>query len=189
MLLPVPPARTGGGLETPPNLFLNAVFGSMQVWNAKRHESGGEAARQRRRTRAGGPRTFSKGGQIKSLGGYRWDVASESKEEYLASGLVCDKEPHLRVRISYYRRAVQAQAHGYSRAPAACCGRIRVRSQRNRHRTAGSEMSKMPVKRAYARPMALWQTPKQAGGTGAPSARGGFRIIWALNTAARRPST
>ena len=50
---PVLPARTGGGPEKPPNLFLNAVFGSMQVWNAKRHESGEGAARQRRGTRAG----------------------------------------------------------------------------------------------------------------------------------------
>ena len=161
LFLSVPPARTGGGPEKPPNLFLNAVFGSMQTWNTKRSESGGGAARQRRRTRAGGPRTFNKRDQIKSLGGYRWDVASEPKEEYLVSGLVCDKEPHLRVRIPYYRWAVQVQAHGYSRAPAACCGRVRVRFQRNRHRTAVYEMPKMPVKRACARPMALWQTPKQ----------------------------
>ena len=80
----------------------------------------------------------------------------------LVSGLVCDKKPHLRVRIPYDRNAVQVQAHSRSRAPAACCGRIRVRSQRNRHRTAGSEMSKMPVKRAYARRMVLRRTPKEA---------------------------
>ena len=49
-----PPARTGGGLEKPYNLFLNAVFGSMQIWDTKRYESDGGASRQRRRSRAGG---------------------------------------------------------------------------------------------------------------------------------------
>ena len=72
----------------------------MRVWNEKKPENGGEAARQRRRTRARGPRTFNKGGQIKSLGGYRWDVASESKEgvwyrvSYATKSPTCECEYH-----------------------------------------------------------------------------------------------
>ena len=135
------------------------INAGMERKKARKRRRGRSAAEENARR---GPSHIQQGRPNQVFGRVQVGCGIRIQRGCLVSGLVCDKEPHLRVRIPHYRRAVQVHAHGYSRAPAACCGRIRVRSQRNRHRAAVYEMSKMPLKRAYARPMALRRTPKEA---------------------------